>query len=101
MPLVITIAVFRQNKSEVMWDLLPLTAEILDGVATQYQREGTITAKVHEGTGIDGVINNITKMLATPVSKQASLVIFCQHGEIAEKFLDLARKDQRIKLEVC
>lgn len=100
MPLIITVAVFRQQGGEVLWELLPLTAEILDGVATQHHREGAITAKVHEGTDIDGVIHNVSKMLVAPLAKQTSLVVFCQNGEIAERFLDLVRNDQRLKLEM-
>ncbi|MDL4860731.1 hypothetical protein NPJ88_000140 [Halomonas elongata] len=96
MPLIITVAVFRQDEGEVVWDLLPMTAEILDGVATQHHREGAVTDKVHEGTHIPNVLRNIEKMLATPVAEKTSLVVFCQNGSVAEKFLDEVRKDARL-----
>ena len=96
MPLIITVAVFRQNEGEMVWDLLPMTAEILDGVAMQHHREGAVTAKVHEGTNIPNVLRNIEKMLATPVADKTSLVVFCQNGNVAEKFLDEVRKDDRL-----
>lgn len=100
MPLIITVAVFRQHEGEVLWELLPMTAEILDGVATQYQREGAVTAKVHEGTDIPNVIRNIAKILATPVASKTALVVFCQNGSVAEQFLNEVRKDDRLGVDV-
>lgn len=97
-PLIITVAVFRQNGGEVLWDLLPLTAEILDGVTVRHQRDGAITAKVHEKTDLKKVVDNISKVIRTPVAKKTSLVVFCQNGEIAEKFLDVLRRDEALKL---
>lgn len=98
MPLIVTIAVFRQNKNEIMWDLLPLTAEILDGVVTRHRRDGVVTAKIHGGTNVVNVISRMEDMLTSSVAGKASLIVFCQNGEVAETFVDKIRQDKKIKL---
>ncbi|OWV31254.1 hypothetical protein [Halomonas campaniensis] len=100
MPLIITVSVFREFNGEVLWDLLPMTAEILNRVAAQYNREGAVTVKVHERGDVSNIISKVTKLLASPVSMKASLVVFAQNGQVAERVLDQIRKDVRIQMIV-